>query len=317
VASYDWPALDRSQVIDPDVALDREWTLTSRAGCTAAGTALGACARSSHGTLMVTDPSGERRVLVAKMDEEIEILDRDGGERIALATNEYHDGTIHPGGHLHLESVRRDEDRVVWRWRVREITIEKSISLLPRKAATVVRYRVVDSPQPIRLRVTIFLANRTVNERTQGALDWRYGIESRAYGIVARAWPEAMPVGVFGWSAHHGHVSPGLFVQTDLWYWRFLHRNDRADGYPYVEDLFSPGLMAFDLQTGGEATILASGGAADPGHPQRMEVRLAHELEAWTMKHQPPDFTPPPWLAARPDHFDRASASAVPAEAGR
>lgn len=297
-----YSCLDRAALLDPDQSLNSEWSLANRHGVSASASVLGTRTRANHGLLVTTTVDGHRRVLVAKLDEEIEIEEADGGERFQLATNEYHDGTLQPNGYLYLDRVCRDPGHVQWWYRARDVTIEKTISLLPRSPAAVIRYRLVDSRRPVNLRVMPFLTNRDVEGRTHGSLDWRFSVESWPNGLIARAWDGALPVGLAAWSARHGHVRSATFIETGLWYWRFLLRAERDQGFEPCEDLYTPGLFAFSLNVGDEATILLTADVNHAADPHRLEVRLAHDNAVDTLRRRANSALEPvvpPWLAAQ------------------
>jgi predicted glycogen debranching enzyme len=263
--------LEREQLVDPSMAFASEWLLANGRGSYAAGTAVGANSRSRHG-LLVADLGGEPRLLVAKVDEELELDRRDDGERIALATNEYHDGTLHPTGHLHLEGWANDGARVGWRWRVRDVGLEKTIAVARDQNRTIVRYRLFESAFPLRLRLTPFLADRAPDGGTRGALGWRWLLEERPQGVVARSAEDGTPVGLFAWRGRaRGDRKPGRFVETGIWYWRFLHRADRDEGREHVEDLYSPGLLVFDLRPGEGVWLALTSEPSDLADPERID----------------------------------------------
>jgi predicted glycogen debranching enzyme len=257
------PALmDRASLLDLDRSLAVEWALTNRIGVRAAASALGANTRRGHGLLCV--PGGASgRLLVAKVDEEVEVDDRDGGERVALSTNEYHDGTIHPTGYVHLEQAEIVDGRPTWRWRYRDLELEKSIALASDSPTVVVRYRLLSSPAPAVLRVSPFLTDRPADDATVGSVDWRFAVDRApdGCGAIARARDDSPPVAVFGWATGPAGRIPARLVETGHWYWRFKHRAEREVGPANVEDLYTPGLLAFDLVPGGVAWLVAT---ADP-----------------------------------------------------
>jgi predicted glycogen debranching enzyme len=266
--------LERDELVNPAVAMANEWRLPNGRGGYAAGTAAGANTRSSHG-LLVGLTGSSQRVLVAKVDEEIELDERDDGERIALATNEYHDGTLHPTGHLHLEGWANDGARVGWRWRVRDVGLEKTIAVAQGQNRTIVRYRLFESAFPLRLRLTPFLTDRAPEACTKGALEWRWLLEPRAQGVVVRSGAGGTPVGLFAWRGRgRGDREPGRFVETGIWYWRFLHRADREDGREHLEDLYAPGLLVFDLRPGEGVWLALTAEPADLADPERIDPEL-------------------------------------------
>ncbi len=167
--------LVRHELLDIQSSLETEWIITNGRGGYASSTAIGVNTRRYHGTLVASTPTG-RRVLVAKIDDEIELSD---GERIGLSTNEFHDGTLHPAGYLHLEEMWLDGTLPTWRWRIRDVEIEKSMSIVHGQNTVIIRYRVTSANARIRLRLAPFVTDRDFHTETKGSHDWRFQVEGR------------------------------------------------------------------------------------------------------------------------------------------
>jgi predicted glycogen debranching enzyme len=260
-------ALGRAELLDLDRALATEWRLTNSTGAWAAGTALGATTRPQQAILAVPAEGERSRVLVAKVDAELELGD---GERVSLATNEYHDGTINPTGYLWLENARLEDGQVSWRWRVRDAEIEETIALAPGRRAVVLRYRLVRAPRPVRLRLTPFMTDRDADHHTIGAHDWRFRVHVGPHGCRVQAREGAQTVGLFGWTAHARGRTPATSVETGHWYWRFLHRHERWFGRPHLEDLHAPCLLGYDLQADEAAWLVLTIEPDDLDRPERL-----------------------------------------------
>ncbi len=134
-----------------DAVLQREWLVTNGLGSYASGTVAGANTRRYHGLLVAAlRPPVARTVLVAKVDEEVE-FDR---RTFYLGTNEYQDGTIHPGGFVHLESFALEDGLPVFLYRIggpHHLMLEKRIWMEQGQQTTYVRYRLLrqtHEPEP-------------------------------------------------------------------------------------------------------------------------------------------------------------------------
>jgi len=85
---------------DRPAATAREWLVTNGIGGYASGTISGIHTRRYHGLLMAAlNPPLGRTLLVSHVDEEVQY----GGRSYALATHRWHDGTVAPTGHRHLD----------------------------------------------------------------------------------------------------------------------------------------------------------------------------------------------------------------------
>jgi glycogen debranching enzyme len=141
-------ALPREICRNLEAVLQREWLVTNGLGSYASGTVAGANTRRYHGLLVAAlRPPVARTVLVAKVDEEVE-YDR---RTFYLGTNEYQDGTIHPGGFVHLESFSLEDGLPVFLYRIGgpdHLMLEKRIWMEHGQHTTYVRYRLLrQSPE--------------------------------------------------------------------------------------------------------------------------------------------------------------------------
>src|SRR5206468_11824977 len=84
---------------DLDAASAREWLVTDGLGGYAMGTVGGLRTRRYHGLLVVaTQPPGGRMLGLAALDSVLTV----GDARLRLAVHEWADGSIDPGGNVHL-----------------------------------------------------------------------------------------------------------------------------------------------------------------------------------------------------------------------
>lgn len=121
-------------------AIQKEWLITNGLGGYASSTILGINTRKYHGMLVsAMHPPGDRRVCLAKLDEEISI----GNDTYALGANEFQSG-IFPKGYLYLEEFSVSPfPRYVYS--VQNVAIRKSIFMPRAKNATVSLYKVVNA----------------------------------------------------------------------------------------------------------------------------------------------------------------------------
>jgi predicted glycogen debranching enzyme len=260
--------LDREICLNLDAVLQREWLVTNGLGSYASGTVAGANTRRYHGLLVAAlRPPVARTVLVAKVDEEVE-FDR---RTFYLGTNEYQDGTINPGGFVHLEQFSLEDGLPVFLYRIGgpdELMLEKRIWMERGQQTTYVRYRLFrqpqngsampqpngvysDAPPVITLTLLPFAAYRDYHDQQYGSNDRHLmvtevptdsepddAVSSVACKIIA--FDGAQPYHLIA----IGSQGMGLdFSQMGVWYWRFLHRKERERGLPDTEDYYLPGLF--------------------------------------------------------------------------
>lgn len=231
-----------------DAALDREWLVTNGIGGYASATVAGTNTRRYHGLLVAAlTPPRSRTVMLSRIDEEVVVEDR----TFYLGTNEYHDGTIHPTGYVHLEECRIEDGLPSFTYTVPGATLVKTIWMEHGQNTTYVRYALSESSQPVTLRAVVFTTYRDFHRETVGLPDWVFAVVAVDSGLEITAHPGAQPLRI--------RASPGVeFIHTGVWYWRYLHRRERERGLDCLEDLYSPGLLIAPLHPGEALTIQAS-----------------------------------------------------------
>ncbi len=236
---------------DLESAITREWLVTNGLGGFASGTIAGPNARRYHGLLVASlQPPVRRVVLLAALEEWLIGPD---GQRMALSSQEYWDGTVFPDGYRHLEQVRLDGMLPVFRWTISDRTIEKRLWMEAGHNRTIISYRLLRGA-PARLRLQPLFAHRDFHAHRHGhaffdTVETADGWTVEADGLTCHL--QARP-----------HVD--VLSRPD-WYWRFLHRVERERGLDDEEDLFTPG--ALELSLDGRARVtLAAGVEALPPH---------------------------------------------------
>ena len=231
-----------------DEALRREWLVTNGIGGYASGTISGINTRRYHGLLVAAlHPPTRRTLMLARVDEEVVVDDR----TFYLGASEFHDGTINPNGYIHLREWTLDDGIPTFTYTVPEATLTKTIWMEDGENTTYIRYALPIAVRPITLRVVFFVTYRDHHGTTQGSPDWVLPVRDGGDGPEIAAFPEAIPLRL--------RSQPAVrFVQTGVWYWRYLYRRERERGLDYLEDLYTPGLFITTLEPGASFTVRAS-----------------------------------------------------------
>jgi len=248
-----------------DAGLSREWLVTNGLGGYAMGTVAGVNTRRYHGLLVAAmAPPAERTVLVAKVDETIQVERR----RFELGTNEYQGGTLVPQGYQWLAGFSLSGTLPTWTYRAGGATLEKSLWMARRRNTTYVWYRLLPGSVPVRLSVRPFLTERDFHGLMRGDPAWAFAVTAiSSAGIRVQPWQGAIPYMLM--------VSRGTFSRDGAWYWRLLHREERARGLDAIEDLYVPGVFTVDLEPGDDVTLVAT---AEPEAP-RLDGARAYRIE--------------------------------------
>lgn len=120
---------------DLDNLLEKEWLLSNQRGSYSSGTVIGCNTRRYHGLLVASlRPPVERVMTLSNLLETVTI----GEQSYELANFEFSD-RLHPQGYRYLERFYRD-DGVHFRFKLGQVTLEKSIYLDYEEDILIVRY---------------------------------------------------------------------------------------------------------------------------------------------------------------------------------
>ena len=145
-------------MISPLPPADAEWIEADGLGGFTSGTVAGHRTRRYHALLLTaTTPPAGRMVLVNGFDAFVEMA----GGTVALSSQNYAPGVLHPDGATRLESFSV-EPWPTWTWRITpDLSVVQEIFVVHGKSAVAVSWKLVgESDAPVRLRVRPFLSGR-------------------------------------------------------------------------------------------------------------------------------------------------------------
>ena len=230
-----------------DEAISREWLESNGIGGYASSTIAGLNTRRYHGLLVAaTKPPVGRMLMVSKLEETLVV----GDERFDLSANEYQ-GAVHPHGFEFLNRFRLDP----WPtsvFGVGEVELEKSVFMQHGSNTTLVSYRLLGTPKSknVALEVRSLVAGRDYHSTTHENGAIRRELESAPH-LVSMALYGGVPRVYF---AHNAAAVEQQFA----WYRNFLFRVERERGMDFLEDLFNPFLLRFDLSKTPSANVMLS-----------------------------------------------------------
>ncbi len=235
-------------------ASTHEWLVTNGRGSYASGTVAGTNTRRYHGLLVAAlRPPLGRTLLVAALDVTVEPVA--GASAIPLHVHEYHDGTIVPHGHRHIEAFALYDGIPTWTYGFTGGRLTRTVWMEHGRDITYVRYALAPESDPIVLRLAPLCTFRDYHTLTQGHPDWQFVVEPQKEGVTLRAWPEAPPYWL--WLDRPAH-----FTRREEWSWRFLYRVERDRGLDHLEDLYVPGDFAVALAPGETVTVMLTNESA-------------------------------------------------------
>jgi len=247
-----------------------EWLEADGLGGFASGTATGIRTRRYHALLLsaATPPTG-RQVLVSGVDVSAQTADR----TVALSSQRYGPDVIHPDGASRIEAFESDP-WPSWRYRVDDgVAIQHSVFVVRERPITVLRWRAIRGSGPLRLTARIFIAARDYHSLQHENGAFRFEADTNDGWIRWRPYDGVQPILA---------ASNGKYLPQPGWYRNFLYTEERARGLDAVEDLATPGVFEWDLESADAVLILAADtpGTAellDTADPLRLGDRLADQ----------------------------------------
>lgn len=240
--------LDTAACRNFESTINLEWLITNGCGGYASSTVAGANSRKYHGYMVVAaKPPVDRYVVLSHVEDRC-ILNSTSYD---LATDEFPD-IIHPQGYLNLLSFEMKHGPI-WRYQIGDAVVEKSITLVHGEDTLIVKYELVAPAghPPVLLQVQPMLAGRDFHGTIQGHYRPSWGIPAQTAASMELSAPEC-PV-----KLNLSHNAQKFTSQTCWWY-NFIFRQERLRGYPDREDLWTPGMLEFQLEPGKPAGFICS-----------------------------------------------------------
>jgi predicted glycogen debranching enzyme len=238
-------SLDEKSCRDLDSALSREWLETNGIGGFSASTIIGLNTRRYHGLLTAaTKPPVGRLVLLAKLEETL-VID---GRRYELSANQY-PGVVHPKGFNYQTGFRLDPFPI-FTYEVEGVRLEKSVFMVQGENTTVVEYRVFPSTPSVSLEIRPLIAFRDYHSTTHENDAQNRHVQIEDGLAVVKPYNDLPEL----FLAHNARE-----VDTNgFWYRNFQYPIEQERGLDFVEDLFSPCSLRFDLGATRKASVIAS-----------------------------------------------------------
>jgi len=217
--------------------LAREWLVSNGLGGYASGTIAGPPTRRYHGLLIAAMPAPLGRVVM--LNQVAESVQAPDGRTFDLDEG-------------HLAEFRLESGLPVWQYRVGDALLEKRVLMPHRQNTTHVRYRLVGEASAFRLGLRPALHFRLheapVNERRDSA----YTLSVTADRYEVRG-PGTLPT--LRLFLHGTHAA---FTVDSREIAEILYQVERSRGYEDHGDFWSPGEFHAALETGHDATLIAS-----------------------------------------------------------
>jgi predicted glycogen debranching enzyme len=239
---------NKNQIVNLEYSLEREVIRTNRAGSYASTTIVECNTRKYHGLLIcpVDELGGGRFVLLSSLDVTVVNNDRSFNIGVRKFKGDY----FSPKGHKYIEDFETEgiPSRI---FRVGNVLLKMERLLVHYEEQLLVRYTILEAPEPMKLQVRPFLAFRSIHELTHANLYANTKIEHIQNGIKSKMY-EGFP------SLHMQFSVPAEFVHVPDWYLGVEYIEEQRRGYDYSEDLFTPGFFEIEARKGDNIVFSAS-----------------------------------------------------------
>lgn len=245
---------DKAQMTNLENSLKKEILRSNRSGAYSCTTLVDCNTRKYHGLLVVPVPEldDENHVLLSSLDATV----IQHGAEFNLGLHKYQGNNFAPRGHKYIREF--DSLQVPTTiYRVGGVLLKREEVFQHFENRLIIRYTLLEAHSATTLRLTPFLAFRSVREFTH-----ENGVASREYHNVKNGIKTCM---------YQGY--PDLYMQCSKknefvfqpdWWRGIEYPKEQERGYQGSEDLYVPGYFEFTIKKG-ESVIFAAGlEEADP-----------------------------------------------------
>ncbi len=239
---------DKNQLVNLQYALSKELLRTNKRGSYSSSTIIGCHTRKYHGLLVAPQPQidEENHVLLSSVDETV--IQKDA--EFHLAIHKFPNGVFHPKGHKYIKDLTADPIPV-WTYEVGGVVLKKETILHSDIDNVMIRYTLEESPAPVVLRLTPFLAFRNYHQLSKANTWVNKKFAEVPNGIRTRMYS--------GYTDLFMQVSKSAeYVSFPDWYYNFEYFKEMERGYPFQEDLYTPGFFDVPMKKG-EQIVFSAG----------------------------------------------------------
>ncbi|NWG10747.1 glycogen debranching enzyme N-terminal domain-containing protein [Candidatus Bathyarchaeota archaeon] len=222
--------LNREKLAQFEDAIKTEWLITNGLGGYASSTVLGVNTRKYHGLLVAAlHPPGNRRICVARLDEEISV----GNNTYPLGSHEFQNG-IFPKGHLFLEEFSISPFPK-WVYDVQGVEVRKTVFMPYEKNAVVTVYNILNKDDSdAKIRVFPLVNWRHFHEVTdRWKISWEFMQKQDEKEVDVQF---SVPQSVLAIK-----TTNGKYYAAGKWLEKIYYREEAMRGESCLEDCYQTG----------------------------------------------------------------------------
>lgn len=250
---------DKTQLINLEYSLTKEFIRSNRAGSYSSTTLIYCNTRKYHGLLVapVENLDGDRHVLLSSFDETI--IEREN--EFNLGIHKYQGDIYSPRGHKYVRDFTMEPTPSIV-YRVGGVVMLKEMLLVEKEEQILIRYTIMESDVPVKLRFRPFLAFRNMHQLSKANL------YAHTRGITI---PNGAKFRLYdGYPYLHIQFSrEAEYVPAPDWYYDIEYNKELRRGYDYKEDLLVPGYFELGAKKGDVIVVSAGTAKANPDQLKR------------------------------------------------
>jgi len=219
-------------------AICKEWIVTNGLGGYASSTVLGINTRKYHGLLVAAfHPPGERRVCLAKLDEEVKIENN----IYPLSANEFQNG-IFPRGYMFLKKFSVSPFPS-YTYTVEGVEVQKTIFMPYEKNAVITIYKILNgNASDVEIRVFPLINWRHFHSVTdRWKIPWQFVQKREDKEVDIRF---GAPQSTLMITTTKGH-----YLATGKWIEKMYYREEAKRGESCLDDCYQLGCFQIDVKT--------------------------------------------------------------------
>ncbi len=260
---------DKTQMTNLEDSLKKEILRSNRSGAYSCTTLVDCNTRKYHGLLVVPVPEldDENHVLLSSLDATV----IQHGAEFNLGLHKYQGNNFAPRGHKYIREF--DSLKVPTTvYRVGGVLLKREEVFQHFENRLIIRYTLMEAHSATTLRLTPFLAFRSVREFTH-----ENSVASREYQQVKNGIKTCM---YEGYPDLYMQISKkNEFVFRPDWYRGMEYPKEQERGYAGNEDLYVPGYFEFTIKKG-ESVVFSAG--LDEADPRKLPELAEFEVNVRT-----------------------------------
>lgn len=232
-----------------NLLLSREWLVTNGLSGYASGTTGNVNTRGYHGILISAEAEPLGRIMVVKNLSEQLRFSYDS--TVSITGEETEPGVIDIPGAGQLREFRLENGLPIWRYKIRDVEIERTIFMLHRQNTVYVNYRILCAPGTVQLELRPFVSFTPLQESDYPqALPFALHMQNDRYEVSAG---EKLPLLRMSLRKERAYFVTEGGMSRDTFF-----RTDAERGYEARHVSWTPGFFHMPITPGEEITLILS-----------------------------------------------------------